>query len=256
MFERFRRTPRNDERGSGAVQDRDATPADDSARDDSRFGRESTTGSTATRERPVREDPGAPGRGPHGGPIVAGETMAAMRARQRDRFGGINWGAAFFGFLTAVGLASILLSIAAAAGFALGFSTNDVSRGNADTIGLGGGIALLVILAIAWYCGGYVAGRMSRFDGFRQGLAVWVWTLVFIVVVAVLGAIGGSEYNVFNRLNLPNIPVSGDTLTKGGAIAGVAALVVMLLFAIFGGKAGERYHRRIDRLATREYRPA
>jgi hypothetical protein len=256
MFERFRRTPRNDRGGSVAVHDRDAPPADDTARDDTRFGRETTTGSTATRERPVREDPGTPGRGPHGGPIVAGETMAAMRARQRDRFGGINWGAAFFGFLTAVGLASILLSIAAAAGFALGFSTNDVSGGNADTIGLGGGIALLVILAIAWYCGGYVAGRMSRFDGFRQGLAVWMWTLLFIVVVAVLGAIGGSEYNVFNQLNLPNIPVSGDTLTKGGAIAGVAALVVMLLFAIFGGKAGERYHRRIDRLATREYRPS
>ena len=41
----------------------------------------------------------------------------------------------------------------------------------AEQIGLGGGILLLAVLAIAWFCGGYVAGRMARFDGARQGSA-------------------------------------------------------------------------------------
>src|SRR3954463_11907057 len=93
------------------------------------------------------------------------------RPRQRDRFGGIRWGSAFFGLLSAIGLASILLGIVAAAGVAIGVSQiKDVANGNADTIGLGGGILLLAVLALAWYCGGYVAARMARFDGVRQGL--------------------------------------------------------------------------------------
>jgi hypothetical protein len=32
-----------------------------------------------------------------------------------------------------------------------------------------------------------------------------------------------------------------------------AALVVTLLFAILGGLAGDRFHRRIDRFAAREH---
>ncbi|MGZ6645790.1 MAG: hypothetical protein ACXVFT_28620, partial [Solirubrobacteraceae bacterium] len=50
--------------------------------------------------------------------VVAEDTVVAMRARQRDRFGGIRWGSAFFGLLSAIGLAAILLGIAAAAGVA------------------------------------------------------------------------------------------------------------------------------------------
>src|SRR6185312_13728535 len=122
-----------------------------------------------------------------------------------------------------------------AAGVALGLSTSDAQNaGTAQQIGLGGGIALLVVLAIAWFCGGYVAGRMARFDGARQGVGVWLWTI--------LAAIGGSEYDIFQRLNLPRIAVGDNTLTAGGAIAGAAAIIVTLLFAVIGGKVGERYH--------------
>ena len=153
-------------------------------------------------------------------------------------------------------MASILTAILVGAGVALGLSTNDAQDANsAQTIGLGGGIALLCVLAIAWFCGGYVAGRMARFDGPRQGIGVWLWTLLAAVVVAGLAAVGGSEYDIFQRLNLPSIAVGDNTLTAGGAIAGAAAIVVTLLFAVIGGKVGERYHRRVDRVATDEYVP-
>ena len=149
--------------------------------------------------------------------VVAEDTVVAMRARQRDRFGGIRWGSAFFGLLSAIGLAAILLGIAAAAGVALGLSEiNDVRQGTADTIGLGGAILLLAILALSWYCGGYVAGRMARFDGLRQGIGVWVWTLVIGAVLAIAAVIGGSEYNVLQQLNLPNVAVGDQSLTTGG----------------------------------------
>src|SRR6478609_3845660 len=96
-------------------------------------------------------------------PVVPAETMSAVRARQRDRFGGFSWGSDFFGWLAAAGLAAILAGIVAAAGAALG-----LTKGSTDQIGLGGAIALLAVLFVAYVAGGYVAGRMARFDGTRQ----------------------------------------------------------------------------------------
>ena len=187
-------------------------------------------------------------------PVMGTDALESVRARQRDRFGGIQWGADFFGWLCAIGLASLLTAALVGAGVALGLSTDDAT--NADTapqIGLGGGIALIAVLAIAWFCGGYVAGRMARFDGVRQGLGVWLWTLLSAVVIAAVAAIGGTEYDVYQRLNLPRIAIGDSTLNTGGAIAGAVAVVATLLFAVLGGKAGERFHKRVDRVATDEY---
>ena len=178
----------------------------------------------------------------------------AMRARQRDRFGGIQWGSDFFGWLCAIGLASLLTAALVGAGVALGLSTDDATNADtADQIGLGGGIALILVLAVAWFCGGYVAGRMARFDGARQGIGVWVWTLVIGAALAIAALIGGSEYDVLQQLNLPNVAVGDQSLTTAGFITLGCALVVTLLFAIFGGKAGDLFHRRVDRFAAREY---
>jgi hypothetical protein len=187
-------------------------------------------------------------------PVVGDDTLVAMHDRQRIRFGGISWGSAFFGLLSAIGLAALLLGIVAAAGVAIGVSEiKDVTNGNADTIGVGGALLVLAILALSWFCGGYVAGRMARFDGMKQGLAVWAWTVLIGVILAVAALIGGSEYDVFARLNLPNVAVGDQTLTTGGAITLAAACVVTLIFAILGGKVGDRFHRRVDRFAAREY---
>jgi hypothetical protein len=187
-------------------------------------------------------------------PVVGDATLVAMHDRQRIRFGGISWGSAFFGLLSAIGLAAILLGIVAAAGVAIGVSEiKDVTKGNAETIGLGGAILVLAILALSWFCGGYAAGRMARFDGPRQGLAVWVWTVLIGVVLAIAALIGGSDYDVFAQLNLPNVAVGDQTLTTGGAITLAAGCVVTLFFAVAGGKFGDRFHRRVDRFAAREY---
>jgi hypothetical protein len=69
------------------------------------------------------------------------------------------------------------------------------------------------------------------------------------VILGALAAIFGSKYNVLEQLNLPRIPLSGETLTTGGLIAIVVALVGTLIAAVAGGKVGERYHRRVDRVA-------
>ncbi len=171
--------------------------------------------------------------------------------RQHDRFGGIKWGAAFFGWLSANGLAVILVALLSAAGVAIGLTqgvpSTDEAVQQADTIGIAGIIALLVVLFLAYLAGGYVAGRMARFDGVKQGIAVWVIGLLVVIALAVLGLVLGSQYNVLQSLNLPRIPVGEGTATTAGIIALVAVLVVTLVGAILGGRLGERYHRKIDR---------
>ena len=173
-----------------------------------------------------------------------------VRARQREEFGGINWGAAFFGWLVAVGMAAILLGLLSAAGAAFGLSevSDTEAEQNAETISIVGGILLILVLGVAYYCGGYVSGRMSRFDGGRQGLAVWLLGLLVTIVLAVAGALFGAEYNVLGRLNLPRIPIEEGSLTAGAGVALAATVLVTLLLAMVGGKAGERYHKKVDRV--------
>jgi MFS family permease len=170
---------------------------------------------------------------------------------QRSRYGGIKWGAAFFGWLSANGLAVLLVALLSAAGVAIGLtqgvpSTEEAAQ-EADTIGVVGGIVLLVILFLAYLAGGYVAGRMARFDGTRQGVAVWVIGLLVVIALAVLGLLFGAQYNVLQQLNLPRIPIDEGTATTGGLIALAAVLLVTLLGAVLGGKIGDRYHRKVDR---------
>jgi len=175
--------------------------------------------------------------------------------RARERFGGVNWGAAFFGWLSANGLTVLLIAIAAAAGTAVGLTTVSTQQAadrvtsSPETVGLGSAVLLLLILAVGYFAGGYVAGRMSRFDGARQGLGVWLIGLLVTVLLAVAGLAFGAKYNVLSRLDLPRIPVDEGSLGAGGLVALVAVLVVTLVAAVLGGKAGHRYHDKVDGLA-------
>jgi MFS family permease len=191
------------------------------------------------RRRPAHEGPG------DGRDVVATE-------RQHDEYGGTNWGAAFFGWIVAVGVGALLTALLSAAGAAIALTelTPGEAADSAETISLVGGIALLVVALISYFAGGYVAGRMSRFDGGRQGLGVWIVSIVVAIVLAIIGAIAGSEYNVLGGLELPRIPIDEGDLTTGGVIFLVASVIGTLLAAMAGGKAGERYHRRVDALGA------
>jgi hypothetical protein len=261
MFERFKRTETEERSSTGAVATADRPAMNDGTVAEERTDRTVAEDRplaedrTAVEDRPLDEDRTAVDDRPateRDVAVVPGtETMRHVRARQRAEYGGFNWGAAFFGWLVAVGMAALLVGLLAGAGAAVGLTetttTADVAQ-NAEEVTLGGGIALFVALLIAYFSGGYVAGRMSRFDGARQGIGVWIFGLLVTVALAVLAVAAGSEYNVLERLDLPRIPIDEGTLTTGGIIALVASVVGTLLAAAFGGKAGERYHRRVDRV--------
>jgi magnesium-transporting ATPase (P-type) len=177
-------------------------------------------------------------------------------AAEKERFGGIKFGSAFFGWLTAIGLTVILSALAAAIGVGVGASNSssatdaaNQAQENAQTIGIVSGIVLAVILFLAYYCGGYVAGRMARFDGAKQGLAVWLWGIIIAIVLAILAAVAGDQFNVLSSLQgAPSIPVDGSALTTGGLIALAIAILVPLIAAILGGKAGMVFHRKVDQV--------
>jgi len=180
-----------------------------------------------------------------------------VTAREEERFGGLKIGSAFFGFMTAAGIAVLLLALLSAAGVVLSLTSNTTTAnlanqaaagtGTAKTIGLVGAILLLVVLFLAYYCGGYVAGRMARFNGTKQGLAVWLWSILFAGIIALLAKIAGSKYNILSNLNLPRIPVGEGTVTTAGIIAIIAVILVSLGAALLGGKAGMHFHRKVDK---------
>ena len=171
-------------------------------------------------------------------------------AREKDRYGGIKWGSAFFGWLTATGTAVILTALLVAAGATVGIATGTDTgdaRDNAATIGLVGGLTLLAVILVAYFCGGYVAGRMARFSGVKQGIAVWIWAVVIAAAVAVAGAALGDKYDLLDRIGgFPRLPIGGDDVTTGSIVAVAIALVAALIGAILGGLAGMRYHRKVD----------
>ncbi|WP_185446668.1 hypothetical protein [Kribbella qitaiheensis] len=162
---------------------------------------------------------------------------------------GFKSGAAFFGWLIAVGLTvlitGIIVAVVAAVDYAVTFEQSTFDR-HAGTIAIATAAVVIVMLTIAFYNGGYVAGRLARFDGARQAFGVWAIGLVVVLIAIGLGALADSQYDLVNRLDLPSVPIADETLATGSVIAAGALLLVTLLAAIVGGKAGQRYHRRID----------
>ena len=84
----------------------------------------------------------------------------------------------------------------------------------------------------------------------RPNFGAWLVGLIVTIALGIVAAVFGDKYNVLSRLDLPRIPIGSETLTTGGIIATLVVLIGTLLAAIAGGKVGERYHRRIDRVAV------
>ncbi|WP_130176871.1 hypothetical protein [Cryobacterium sp. SO1] len=145
-------------------------------------------------------------------------------AREKNQFGGMQFFTAFFGWLTATGAAVLLTALVAGAGAAVGLGNQadpeqatQAAAENAATVGLIGAIALGIVVFVA-------------------------------VVLAIVGAIAGSQFNVLADLNsFPRISINEGDLALGGIITTIAIALVSLGGAILGGLAGMRYHRKVDK---------
>lgn len=160
----------------------------------------------------------------------------------RHRYGGLDIPATLAGTLAALGTAVLLGGLLAAAG-SFGYQ-----QGLSDqTVSIGGLIAGLVTLLVSFLVGGWVAGRIARYDGGRNGLMTALWFVVLAALASAAGAWAGSEYDVFSDVELPQW-FSEDATSWQAIVTGLVAFVVMFVAGYFGGKLGERYHRRADAL--------
>jgi hypothetical protein len=192
----------------------------------------------------------AKGRDRDGRPEVS--NRASVVAREKAAFGGLKLGSAFFGWLTALGTAVLLTALVAATTTAVRVASGNGVSTDPATIAAGTGmrtdVAIIAILFLAYYCGGYVAGRMARFDGAKQGLAVWVIAIVAALLITAVGAIAGARLDLLGTLNgFPRLQAQGGTITSAGVVTTLIALAAALVGAVLGGLAGMRFHRRVDR---------
>ena len=164
-------------------------------------------------------------------------------AEARERFGGLDWLGTVAGMLTALATITILGGLITAAIGAIGYQTG--LEGNEEELGIGGLVGGLLVLFLGFLFGGWTAARIARYDGKRNGLMTAVWALLLGALLAGLGAWLGSEYNVFERVDLPNL-LSDEAATAGAIGSGLASAAAMLLGGLLGGIWGERYHRRAD----------
>jgi len=188
---------------------------------------------------------------------VANDTTAApdrtdVVGQQRELFGGMKFGSCFFGWLTASGTAALLAALVTGIGAALGLSRNVGAAGTSpaqtQSVGFVGGIVLLAIIFVSYLADGYVAGRMARFNGIKQGLGVWLWAVIIAILAAAAGLLAGARFDLLAQVNsLPRLPLDQSMLTIGGIILAVGVVVASLIGALLGGLAGMHYHRRVDR---------
>ncbi|WP_328326958.1 hypothetical protein OHA70_39480 [Kribbella sp. NBC_00382] len=183
--------------------------------------------------------------------LVPDRPAAEPTEPERLSYRGFKFGAAFFGWLIMISMLVLLSAVVGGAAIAgyyiLGYTKTDLED-NAGTVAISAAAAVVVVITLAYYIGGYVAGRLARFDGMRQGFGVWMISLLLIVLASSAGAFLNSREDYAGRIDRPNVPLTDDTLLTGGLITAAALLMLPLLFALLGGRTGQRYHDKIDDL--------
>lgn len=106
-------------------------------------------------------------------------------------------------------------------------------------------VALGVLIFFAYLVGGYAAGRMARFAGVKQGIAVWLWQIMALIIGSLATFLAPQLFqNGVASLSLQKL-IAGDF--ANGLLAVLLVLALSFLGAILGGLCGRLYHRRVDK---------
>lgn len=106
-------------------------------------------------------------------------------------------------------------------------------------------VALSVLIFFAYLVGGYAAGRMARFAGVKQGIAVWLWQIMALILGSLATFLAPQLFqNGVASLSLQKL-IAGDF--ANGLLAVLLVLALSFLGAILGGLLGRLYHRRVDK---------
>jgi hypothetical protein len=181
------------------------------------------------------------------------EAVEEREDRLRDMYGGVDWLASFLGFVFTLVIASVFSAIAGLVLVPFGFPP-ELSGGRIGASVLTGLAVLGVLIFLTYFFGGYVAGRLARFDGGRNGAMVLVWTFIVALILALVAVVfSGFLPSEAARAIASLVQGTASTATNlaGVGVAGIvvagAVLLLALLGGFFGGRLGSRYHTEIDR---------
>jgi hypothetical protein len=148
------------------------------------------------------------------------------------------------GTLVAYGAFLVVLAIAGGVAAAVGVKT-DLGNRDLRQLGIGGGIAVALVLLVAYLFGGYVAGRMARRAGAANGVLVFVLGLVVAgLIAAAVDGLGGTD-RVVDGVRSVGLPTTASQWRDIGTVAGIGSLLAMLVGAVLGGALGERWHTKL-----------
>lgn len=257
-----RRVPLGENRQEGARREPAGTTDDADSQSETRqvpqgSSQASSEGSpqgNGDKETRIIRTPGQPDTTADATPYPRGYFEAAedREDRLRDMYGGVDWLASFLGFVFAVVAGAVFSAVAGVVLAPLGFSPNlSGSIGAAVITGL---VLLGVLIFLTYFFGGYVAGRLARFDGGRNGAMLLVWTflagVLFLLAAGVFsGLLPGGAANAMGGFVDSASSAIGSLSQAGvvGIVVVAAALLIALLGGFLGGRLGSRYHAEIDR---------
>ncbi|HEV2092641.1 MAG TPA: TIGR04086 family membrane protein [Rubrobacter sp.] len=258
-----RRAPLGENRQEGARREPNGRASGDA--DDAAETRQVSQGSprrssqdappgNGDKETRIIRTPGQPDTTADATPYPRGYFEAAedREDRLRDMYGGVDWLASFLGFVFALVAGAIFSAVAGVVLAPLGFSPDlSGSLGAAVITGL---IILGVLIFLTYFFGGYVAGRLARFDGGRNGAMLLIWTFLTLILLALAAGVfsgflpGGAANAIGGFVDSASSAIG--SLSRAGVVGIVvvaSALLLALLGGLLGGRLGSRYHAEIDR---------
>ena len=213
-------------------------------------------GETEDKETRVIRTPGSGPTQGEAGPYPRGYFEAAEERedRLRDMYGGVDWLASFLGFVFVLVAGALLSLVAGLVLVPLGISP-DLAGAELGAAAITGLVLVAILVFLTYFFGGYVAGRLARFDGGRNGAMLLLWTGVTVLILALVNAVLSGFLPARVSEDIGNLVQNNVLSTIGGlsqlGVAGVlifaGALLVALLGGFLGGRLGSRYHTEIDR---------
>lgn len=213
-------------------------------------------GETEDKETRVIRTPGSGPTQGEAGPYPRGYFEAAEERedRLRDMYGGVDWLASFLGFVFVLVAGALLSLVAGLVLVPLGISP-DLAGSELGAAAITGLVLVAILVFLTYFFGGYVAGRLARFDGGRNGAMLLLWTGVSVLILALVNAVLSGFLPARVSEDIGNLVQNNVLSTIGGlsqlGVAGVlifaGALLVALLGGFLGGRLGSRYHTEIDR---------
>lgn len=166
-----------------------------------------------------------------------------------ERYSGGDIPATLGGLLAAIGTFIFVSGLTTAGAGNIAYQVGVLGDdGAVEELSIAGALAAVAVLFASFFVGGWVAARMARFDGPKNGLLVALWMTALVVIFGALGIWFGNEYNAFAQVNLPDWVSQWDNPDVSVAAGLFASVALLSTFAggFLGGLVGENYNARAN----------